>query len=67
MTQFYTVDELVKKFKVPKSTIYDLIRKGIIPGAMKIGRQWRFRQDMIESWIKKQTKVRINALEIEKV
>ncbi len=67
MTQFYTVDELIKKFKVPKSTIYDLIRKGIIPGAMKIGRQWRFRQDMIESWIEKQTKVRINALETEKV
>jgi len=67
MTEFYTVDELVKRFKTPKSTIYDLIRKGIIPGAMKIGRQWRFRQDMIESWIEKQTKVRINALETEKV
>ena len=60
MTEFLTVSDLAKKFKIPKRSIYDFARKGIIPGAIKIGRHWRFRQDMVESWIEKQTQVGVS-------
>ena len=38
-----TVDEISDYLKIPRSTIYKLVREGKIP-AQKIGRHWRFRK-----------------------
>ena len=45
-----TVDEISDYLKIPRSTIYKLVREGKIP-AQKIGRHWRFRKETIDRWI----------------
>ncbi|MGD0886614.1 MAG: helix-turn-helix domain-containing protein [Thermodesulfovibrionales bacterium] len=45
-----TVEELSSYLKIPKSTLYKLLREGIIP-SKKIGRHWRFRKTVIDHWL----------------
>jgi len=45
-----TVDELSDYLKIPKSTIYKLVRERKIP-SQKIGRHWRFRKEAIDHWL----------------
>lgn len=45
-----TIQELAVYLKIPKSTLYKLVREGKIP-AQKIGRHWRFRKAAIDRWL----------------
>jgi excisionase family DNA binding protein len=36
--------------KIPKSTLYKLVREGKIP-SQKVGRHWRFRKKTIDRWL----------------
>ncbi|MBM3157745.1 MAG: helix-turn-helix domain-containing protein [Chloroflexi bacterium] len=45
-----TIEELSVYLKIPRSTIYKLVREGKIP-AQKIGRHWRFRKEAIDRWL----------------
>jgi excisionase family DNA binding protein len=45
-----TIDEVAKYLRLHKSTIYRMVRGSQIP-ASKIGNQWRFRKDVIDSWL----------------
>jgi excisionase family DNA binding protein len=45
-----TIDEVAKYLRLHKSTIYRMVRDSQIP-ASKIGNQWRFRKDIIDSWL----------------
>ncbi len=45
-----TIDELVLYLKIPKSTLYKLVREGEIP-SQKIGRHLRFRKERIDRWL----------------
>ena len=45
-----TIQELAAYLKIPKSTLYKLVREGRIP-SQKIGRHWRFRKDTIDRWL----------------
>ena len=45
-----TVVEISEYLKIPRSTIYKLVREGKIP-AQKIGRHWRFRKEAIDHWL----------------
>ncbi len=45
-----TIDELAAYLKVPKSTLYKLVREGKIP-SQKIGRHWRFLKGAIDHWL----------------
>ena len=47
-----TLEELSSYLKIPKSTIYKLVREGKIP-AQKVGRHWRFRKQAIDRWLEK--------------
>lgn len=46
-----TIDELAAYLKIPKSTLYKLVREGAVP-SQKVGKHWRFHKDAIEAWIK---------------
>jgi len=46
-----TIDELATYLKLSKSSLYHLARRGDVPG-QKIGEQWRFQKDVIDTWIK---------------
>jgi len=45
-----TIDELSTYLKIPKSTLYKLVREGKVP-CQKIGRHWRFRKEAIDRWL----------------
>jgi len=46
-----TIDELAAYLKIPKSTLYKLVREGAMP-SQKIGRHWRFRKAAIDRWLR---------------
>ena len=46
----FTIDELAVYLKIPKSTIYKIVREGKIP-SQKVGRHWRFRKFAIDRWL----------------
>ena len=46
----FSIDELADYLKIPKSTLYKLVREGKIP-AQKVGRHWRFHKETIDSWL----------------
>jgi len=48
--RIFTVEDLSNYLRIPKSTIYKLVREGKIP-AQKIGRHWRFRKEAIDRWL----------------
>ena len=45
-----TVAELAEYLRVPRSTLYRLVREGSVP-CQKIGKHWRFRRDAIDEWL----------------
>ena len=45
-----TIAEVAKYLNVDKFTIYRLVAKKKLP-AFKVGAQWRFRKEMIDSWL----------------
>ncbi len=48
--RFFTLSEVTKYLKIPKSTIYKLSQKGKIP-SVKIGKQLRFRKSSLDKWL----------------
>jgi len=46
----FTIDELAVYLKIPKSTLYKLVREKKLPG-QKVGRHWRFRKMAIDRWL----------------
>lgn len=60
MTIWHDLESLAEYLKMPRSTIYRLAQRGVIPGH-KIGRSWRFDQDEVDAWIKKGAKRAVSA------
>ena len=50
MTSLLTAKELQALLQVDRSTIYRMAESGRIP-AIKVGRQWRFPSEQINSWL----------------
>ena len=46
----FSIDDLAGYLKIPKSTLYKLVREGKIP-AQKVGRHWRFHKEAIARWL----------------
>lgn len=46
-----TIEELSIYLKIPKSTLYKIVREGKVP-CQKIGRHWRFQRNAIDAWLK---------------
>ena len=44
-----TIEEVASYLKMKPQTIYTWAQKGKIPAA-KIGKEWRFRKDVIDAW-----------------
>ncbi len=51
MTQFLTAVELSKILRIPKRSIYKFAKDNLIPGAIRIGKHWRFQSSAIEKWV----------------
>ena len=44
------IEELSIYLKIPKSTLYKIVREGKIP-SQKVGRHWRFLKVAIDRWL----------------
>lgn len=58
MTKLLTAKELSALLRIPKRSIYKFAQEGLIPGGFRVGKHWRFRTDIVENWIVKQSSVR---------
>ncbi len=47
---FLTTEEVLRYLRVNPRTLYRLIRLGALP-AVRVGRQWRFRQMDLDAWL----------------
>lgn len=45
-----TAKEVADLLHLPKSTVYELARRGILP-AHRVGRAWRFVRQEVEQWL----------------
>ena len=50
-SEVLTIEELSIYLKVPKSTLYKLVRRGKVP-SQKVGRHWRFHKEAIDGWLR---------------
>lgn len=57
MSRAFTVAELAKYLGLARDTIYRKAKAGEIPG-MRIGRSWRFPQDVIDEWLREEVEAR---------
>jgi len=51
--EILTIEELALYLKIPKSTLYKLVRDGSLP-SKKVGKHWRFHKDAIDAWLKQE-------------
>ena len=49
-SEILTIAELSTYLKIPRSTLYKIVREGRIP-CQKVGRHWRFRKEAIDRWL----------------
>ena len=54
---YLSVEHVAKRFGINPTTVYRLAQRGTLPG-FKIGGQWRFSQEMLESWVADQVTVK---------
>jgi nitrogen PTS system EIIA component len=48
-SEIMTVEEVAEYLKMKPQTIYTWAQTGKIPAA-KIGKEWRFRRDLVDAW-----------------
>ena len=48
--RYLSIEEVAQRFGVNPTTVYRLAQRGALPG-FKVGHQWRFSQEMLESWV----------------
>ena len=53
--QYLSIDDVANSFGINQTTVYRLVQKGLLPG-FKVGAQWRFSRESLESWIVRQKK-----------
>lgn len=53
--EILTIEELAEYLRIPKSTLYKLVREGSVR-CQKVGKHRRFHKDAIDKWLKRQPK-----------
>jgi len=51
MDKWLTLEQIAEYLQMSASSIYKMAQGGKIP-SYKVGRQWRFRKDEIDAWVK---------------
>lgn len=51
MNTIMTVQDVAKYLRLSQAKVYRLAQAGEIP-AMRIGKSWRFRKDLIDEWFR---------------
>jgi excisionase family DNA binding protein len=56
------VHDVAEYLRLSEAEVYKLARNGCMP-ALRMGKLWRFRKDLIDDWIRKETEAGIHVLE----
>ena len=51
---FLTIPEAARLLRVAERTVYTLARRGELPGAVKVGNQWRIDRQTLMDWVRRQ-------------
>ncbi len=54
---YLSIEQVAKRFGINITTVYRLAQAGELPG-FKIGSQWRFSEELLESWVIERVKVK---------
>jgi len=55
-----TVHEVAKYLRLSEAKVYQMTKKGHVP-AIRLGKTWRFRKDLLDEWIRRETEKSLNA------
>jgi len=44
-------EEARQLLRLSRNTVYSLAARGELPGARKVGKEWRFRRDLLLEWL----------------
>lgn len=50
-----TVKDVAKYLRMSEAKVYRLVKEGLLP-AVRIGRTWRFRKDLLDDWLKERSR-----------
>lgn len=53
---FLTIPEAARLLRVAERTVYTLARRGDLPGAVKVGNQWRIDRETLMEWVRGQSR-----------
>jgi len=48
--EFLTVDEAAALLRVNRKTLYESVKRGLVPGVLQIGRSIRIRRSVLVGW-----------------
>jgi excisionase family DNA binding protein len=51
---FYTTEEVARILRMKERTVQSLAEEEKIPGAVRLGRQWRFDRDALQRYVGRQ-------------
>ena len=54
--EYLSIGEVAKRLGVNPTTVYRLAQKGRLPG-FKVGSQWRFSEEQLDSWVADQVTI----------
>ena len=52
------VHDVAEYLRLSEAEVYKLARNGCLP-ALRMGKLWRFRRDLIDDWIRKETEASV--------
>lgn len=56
--QVLTVHDVATYLRLSEAKVYRLAREGCVP-AFRLGKSWRFRKDLIDAWMLRETDVNL--------
>jgi excisionase family DNA binding protein len=56
-----TTEQVARYLSIDKFTVYRLVAQKRLP-AFRVGNQWRFKKDMIEGWLKRNSNLQRKTL-----
>jgi excisionase family DNA binding protein len=58
--EIMTTEEVARYLRLAEATVYKLAQAGDIP-AVKVGRAWRFKRQLIDEWFREQAESRVSS------
>jgi excisionase family DNA binding protein len=57
-----TVHDIAEYLRLSEAKVYRMANEGCIP-ALRIGKTWRFKRELIDEWIRRETKLSLRSTE----